>query len=108
MLDPRVDHCIQQIKSVYHIILEVLPRAAHGFTDVGVGGKVHHRIHPRQHRPEPGFVGNVALYQFKALRQTAEPGGEIVVQHDIIAGTSQRARRMTADVACSARYQDRH
>jgi hypothetical protein len=68
---------------------------------------VHHRVYAREHWPKLGFVGDIALHKFEALRQAAEPGGEIVIKHDLIAGTPQRARRMTADVACSARYQDR-
>jgi len=68
--------------------------------------KVHHRVDARQHRPQPRLVGNVALHQFKTLRQAAESGGEIIVEHNLIAGPPQRSRRMTANVPRTARYQD--
>ena len=67
-----------------------------------MGGKVHDRVHAREHRPEPGFIRDVALHQFKALRQSPKAGGEIVINHDLMARTSQRARRMAANVPCSA------
>jgi hypothetical protein len=42
-----------------------------------VGGKVYHRVHAREHWPELGFVGGIAVHKFEALRQAAKPGGEI-------------------------------
>jgi len=69
-----------------------------------MGGKVHHRVHARQHRPELGFVGDVTFHQFEALRQAPEAGGEIVIEQNFIAGTPQRARRVTPDITCSAHH----
>jgi hypothetical protein len=72
-----------------------------------MGGEVHHRVNSREHGPEPGFIGDVALHQFKASRQAAEAGGEIVIDRDLIARAPQRPHRMTADVARTAHDQDR-
>lgn len=69
---------------------------------------MHHRVHAREHWPEPRFIGDVALHKFETLRQTAVPSGEIVITLHLIAGPPQRTRRMTADLACSTRYQNRH
>ena len=101
-----VQRGVQQGERAENVVPEIFARVLDRLANIGVGGKVHHRVHAREHWPEPGFVGDVALHKFEALRQSAKSGGEIVIEHDLIAGTPQRARRMTADVACSAGHQD--
>jgi hypothetical protein len=66
-----------------------------------------YRVYSREHSPQLSFVGNVALHKFKALRQPSKPAGKIVVDNNFIAGTPQSARRMTADITCTACYQYR-
>jgi hypothetical protein len=46
---------------------------------------VHHRVDAREYRPELRVVGDIALHQFEALRQTARASGQIVIKHDFIA-----------------------
>ena len=40
MLHPRIDHGIQQIERIHHVVVEVFARVAHGFANVGVPSKM--------------------------------------------------------------------
>jgi hypothetical protein len=101
--NPSVQSGVQKTQCRGHIVAEILARILHRFPNVGVGGEVQHRVHARQHRPQPGFVGNVALDEFEAQGQAAAPSGEIVIDHDLVAGKPQCARDRTSDIACPAR-----
>jgi len=68
---------------------------------------MHYGVHAGEHWLEIRLVSDVALHQLEASRQPFEPDREIVTKHDFRARTPQSTRRMTAYVACSARYPDR-
>src|ERR1700692_2612867 len=102
-----VQRGVQETECRENIIAEIFAQIFTRFSTVRVRSEVHNRVHSREHSPQLSFVGNVTLHKFKALRQPSKPAGKIVVNNDIIAGTAQRARRMTADITCSARYQYR-
>ena len=40
MLHSRIDHGIQQIERIHHVVVEVFARVAHGFANVGVPSKM--------------------------------------------------------------------
>jgi len=69
---------------------------------------VHYCVYALKCCPKTRFVGDVAFDKFEGFDELRESGGKIVLEQNLIAGTAQSARRVTADVACSASYQDRH
>ena len=68
-----VQRGVQQAERREDVVPEIFARVLDRLSHVGVGGKVHDRVDAREHWPERGFVGDVALHQFEALRQAAKP-----------------------------------
>jgi hypothetical protein len=73
-----------------------------------MGGEVHNRIHARERGPQNRFIGNIASYQFEAMREATKTGGQIVINHDLVIGTPEGAGDMAADIARSSHNQNRH
>jgi hypothetical protein len=97
---------VQKTQRSANVVLEIFSRILDRFSDVGVRREVHHGIGARQSGTQRRVIGDIALDQFEASRQPAKAGGQVVIYHDLVAGTSQRARRMTADVPRSAHHQN--
>ena len=56
MADTGVHGAVQEAERRDNIIPEILARVLDRFSNVGVGGKVHHRVHAREHWPELRFI----------------------------------------------------
>jgi hypothetical protein len=65
-----------------------------------VGREVHYCVYALECCSQPSLVGDIAFDEFEAFGELRESSGEIVVEQNLIAGAAQRARRVTADVAC--------
>ena len=103
----HVDQALEQVQRVRHVIAEILPRAFHGLSHVGAGGKVNHRSHlvGPNHLADQAGVRQVTLNHRAPLHRPTVSGTEIVQNHRLEARARQELRRMAADVTRAARDQ---
>src|ERR1700758_1592567 len=102
MTDTSVNGGVQKRKRVADVVTEIFARVGDGFSDVTVGGEVHDGVDAGENVVELRLIGYVALDELEAFGQATETGGEIVVDDDLISGSTQCASGVTADVACAS------
>jgi hypothetical protein len=62
-----------------NVVAKVLARTCDRFSNIGMRGKMHHRIHAVQDRAQPCCVANVAFNQLEAPREFSPSRRKIVV-----------------------------
>ena len=69
-----------------------------------MGGEMHDGVDARENVAEIRLIADIASHKFETFGQAAEAGGKIVVDDDLITGSTQCASGVTADVACASHY----
>src|ERR1700733_6795854 len=88
MTHSGVDGGVQKSERARDIVAEIFARVGDGFSHITMSGEVHDDVDAREDVVKLGLVADVALDEFEALSQSAEAGGEIVVDDDLITGSA--------------------
>ena len=73
-----------------------------------MGGEVHDGVRTAQCGLKPRAVANIALDQWEAAGEGTVPGGEIVIDDDLVPAPRQLAHRMATDVSRAPGDYDTH
>ena len=103
---PASSDRVQQGKAAFHVVAEILLGIDHGFPNEVIGGEMHHCIRVLDRWQKFLAVVDVADNGFETLGQKIKTGGEIVVEEDFQAGSSQHPRCVASDVPSAAHHQD--
>ena len=99
-----------------YVVVVVLDRLMDGFADSFEAGKVNHGINAFESGRHGNLVTNVAFNKsrtaagdgFQAVEHGTVGVGEIVKEHDVVAGFQQNDGGMRADKAHAAREKNFH
>jgi len=109
VLDAPRGHRLEDTQRPADIVAVVLHRLAHRFADVEKCREVHHGVNLEAanrvcHRCR---IVDVAVHQFAPLHGSAMPGDQVVEGDHAVTSLRQGLARVTADVACATRHQNR-
>jgi len=110
VLDAGIDHGVQQVETVHHVVAKVLARLGHRLPDVGATGEVDHslRLIFTEGLLDRRLVTEIPLHKRPPADRPTVPCLEVVKNHRFDAGGSEAFGSGAADVACSADDQDTH
>ena len=107
----RRQHRLQQSQRPRRVVPEINLRPLHALARLDQRGKVHHSVEPPgpqrllQQRP----VGQLALHKLRALRHRRPPAvAQVVIDRHRVPARQQKPRHRSADIPCTARYQNPH
>src|SRR5258708_26507704 len=110
VLHSRIDHGVQQIERIHHIVAEVFARIAHGFANVSVRSKMDDRLNfvGPYHLSEQVEIRQITLYKRPPLHSPSMTRVQ-AIQHDRLkSGSCQKFGGMASDVPCTTCDQYSH